>query len=327
MNLMITGGAGFIGSRFAEMLVTGYLSHQYSKIVVVDKLTYSGNSKNLELIKPYPNFFFHHVDICDYKSIEELILKYSINSIVNFAAESHVDKSIVSPVEFVRTNILGTQTLLDLTVKYSIGRFLQISTDEVYGSIESGSWEEEESIKPNSPYSASKGSADLLVLAYGKTYGINVGITRCCNNYGPRQYPEKAIPLFITNLIEGKAIPIYGTGNQIREWIHVDDHCRGILNVLENGSRNGVYNVAGMNELTNRDLAMKLLAFFDKDPAHFLKFVEDRKAHDFRYSLSGTKIFKELGFEPKIVFDEGLNSTIEWYVANESWWRPLKLIL
>jgi dTDP-glucose 4,6-dehydratase len=218
---------------------------------------------------------------------------------------------------------MGTQNLLDLAKKHGIKRYLQVSTDEVYGVIPRGSWEESEPLKPNSPYSASKAGADLLVLAYGTTYGMNVGITRCCNNYGLRQFPEKIIPLFVTNLIEGKRVPIYGDGNQVREWIHVDDHCRGIFIVLENGNPGEVYNIAGNDEFRNIEIAKKIITYFGKSYLKEIEFVADRKGHDFRYSLTGNKIRMKLGFEPKIDFQSGLIETIEWYEAHESWWRPL----
>ena len=323
MNLMITGGAGFIGSRFAELLVTQEIPNKFSSITVVDSLTYSGNLANLNSIISSPKFYFHKVDICNSTELESVMNERSIEFIVNFAAESHVDRSIESSFEFLRTNVMGTQTLLDLAHKHGIKRFIQVSTDEVYGAIPSGSWEEDEPLKPNSPYSASKAGADLLVLAYGKTHGMNVGITRCCNNYGMRQFPEKIIPLFVSNLIDGKRVPIYGDGRQIREWIHVDDHCRGVAAVLENGKKGEVYNIAGTNEFENIELARKIIAYFRKSEAETFEFVTDRKGHDIRYSLTGNKIRKELGFIPLIDFEKGLMETIEWYVAEESWWRPL----
>ena len=323
MNLMITGGAGFIGSRFAEMLVTKEIPNLYSSITVVDNLTYSGNLSNLDAVISTPEFYFHKADICNKTDIESIIEQRSINVIVNFAAESHVDRSIESAFEFLNTNVMGTQNLLDLAKKHGINRYLQVSTDEVYGSIPAGSWEEDEPLKPNSPYSASKAGADLLVLAYGKTYGMNVGITRCCNNYGLRQYPEKIIPLFVSNLIDGKRVPIYGNGNQIREWIHVDDHCRGVFAVLHNGNPGEVYNIAGTDEFQNIELARKIIAYFGKTEDEAFEFVADRKGHDIRYSLTGNKIRKYLDIEPKIDFETGLKDTIDWYVANESWWRPL----
>jgi dTDP-glucose 4,6-dehydratase len=323
MNLMITGGAGFIGSRFAEMLVTKEIPNQYSSITVVDNLTYSGNLSNLDAVISMPEFYFHKSDICNKTEIESIIEQRSINVVANFAAESHVDRSIESAFEFLNTNVMGTQNLLDLAKKHGVARYLQVSTDEVYGSIPTGSWEEDEPLKPNSPYSASKAGADLLVLAYGKTYGMNVGITRCCNNYGLRQYPEKIIPLFVSNLIDGKRVPIYGDGNQIREWIHVDDHCRGVFAVLQNGNPGEVYNIAGTDEFQNVELARKIISYFGKTEDESFEFVADRKGHDIRYSLTGNKIRKELGVEPQIDFETGLRETIDWYVANESWWRPL----
>jgi dTDP-glucose 4,6-dehydratase len=320
---MITGGAGFIGSRFAELLVSREIPNNYSSITVVDNLTYSGNLVNLDSIISTPKFYFKEADICNKADIEETLQERSIDLIVNFAAESHVDRSIESSFEFLRTNVMGTQNLLDLARKHRIGRYLQVSTDEVYGAIPVGSWEEDEPLKPNSPYSASKAGADLLVQAYGKTYGMNVGITRCCNNYGLRQFPEKIIPLFVSNLIDGKRVPIYGDGKQIREWIHVDDHCRGIAAVLENGKPGEIYNIAGTDEFENIELARKIISYFGKSQEDAFEFVSDRKGHDIRYSLTGNKIRKELGIEPKIEFETGLRETIDWYVANESWWRPL----
>lgn len=323
MNLMISGGAGFIGSRFAEMLVTQEIPNKYSSITVVDNLTYSGNLSNLDSVISTPQFYFHQVDICNQSGIEAVLLERSIDVIVNFAAESHVDRSIESSFEFLQTNVMGTQNLLDLAKKHGIKRYVQISTDEVYGAIASGSWEEDEPLKPNSPYSASKAGADLLVLAYGKTYGMNIGITRCCNNYGLRQFPEKIIPLFLSNLIDGKNVPIYGDGKQIREWIHVDDHCRAVAAVVDKGKPGEIYNIAGTDEFENIDLARKIIKYFGKNELEVFSFVADRKGHDFRYSLTGNKIREELGFVPMIDFETGLKETIDWYVANESWWRPL----
>ncbi len=320
---MITGGAGFIGSRFAELLVSQVIPNRFSSITVVDNLTYSGNLSNLDLVISTPEFYFHKVDICNQVDVEGVIRERSIDLIVNFAAESHVDRSIESSYEFLHTNVMGTQNLLDLAKKYGVERYLQVSTDEVYGAIQVGSWEEDEPLKPNSPYSASKAGADLLVLAYGKTYGLNVGITRCCNNYGLRQFPEKIIPLFVSNLIDGKRVPIYGDGNQIREWIHVDDHCRGVFAVLNNGKPGEIYNIAGTDEFRNIELARKIISYFGKSEAEAFEFVADRKGHDIRYSLTGNKSRTELGVEPQIDFETGLRKTIEWYVANESWWRPL----
>jgi dTDP-glucose 4,6-dehydratase len=324
MNLLITGGAGFIGSRFAELLLQQEIPNNYSTITVVDKLTYSGNLSNLDSVISHPQFYFHVADICNLSEMEAVIRDRKIDFVANFAAESHVDRSIESSYEFLNTNVMGTQNLLDLARKYKVKRFLQISTDEVYGSIPAGSWEEDEPLKPNSPYSASKAGGDLLVLAYGRTHGMNIGITRCCNNYGPRQYPEKIIPLFISNLIAGKKVPIYGDGNQVREWIHVDDHCRGIATVLESGQPGEIYNLAGTDEIKNIDLARQIVTYFGKTEDETFSFVEDRKGHDFRYSLSGDKARTKLEFKPVIPFDSGLKQTIDWYLNNTSWRRDLK---
>jgi dTDP-glucose 4,6-dehydratase len=323
MNLLITGGAGFIGSRFAEMLMAGSIPNPYPSITVVDKLTYSGNLANLDTIITSPGFKFIEADICDRATMEEVFHKGGIQVVANFAAESHVDRSIESSFEFLRTNVMGTQNLLDISRKFGVKRYLQISTDEVYGAIPQGSWEEDEPLQPNSPYSASKAGADLLVLAYGKTHGMNIGITRCCNNYGMRQFPEKLIPLFVSNLIDGKQVPIYGNGKQIREWIHVDDHCRAVAKVLEEGHPGEIYNIAGTEELENIEVARRIVGHFDKSEEDAFVFVPDRKGHDVRYSLTGNKAKRELGIEPNIDFENGLADTINWYIENEKWWRPL----
>ncbi len=323
MNLLITGGAGFIGSRFAEMLVTGSIPHSYSSITVVDKLTYSGNLANLNAVISAPGFKFIEADICDRETMEDIFRNSEIEVVANFAAESHVDRSIESSFEFFHTNVMGTQNLLDLSRKFGINRYLQVSTDEVYGAIPEGSWDEDEPLQPNSPYSASKAGADLLVLAYGKTHGMNIGITRCCNNYGMRQFPEKLIPLFVSNLIDGKQVPIYGNGKQIREWIHVDDHCRAVATVIENGQAGEIYNVAGTDELENIEVARMIIAHFGKSEVETFEFVTDRKGHDIRYSLTGDKARADLGIQPRIDFDTGLKDTINWYIENEEWWRPL----
>jgi dTDP-glucose 4,6-dehydratase len=323
MNLLITGGAGFIGSRFAEMLVTGWIPNSYSSITVVDKLTYSGNLSNLDHIISSPKLSFIEADICDSQAMNQIFGDSKIEVVANFAAESHVDRSIESSFEFLQTNVMGTQNLLDVSRKFGVNRYLQISTDEVYGEIAQGSWDEDEPLKPNSPYSASKAGGDLLVLAYGKTHGINIGVTRCCNNYGLRQFPEKLIPLFVSNLIDGKQVPIYGDGKQIREWIHVDDHCRAVATVLEKGLPGEIYNISGTDELENLEVARRIIAYFGVTESEAFNFVPDRKGHDMRYSLTGNKARTELEIEPKIDFDAGLTDTIEWYVSNEKWWRPL----
>ena len=323
MNVLITGGAGFIGSRFAEMLVNEEIVNPFKKIVVVDKLTYSGNKSNLDGIITHPSFAFEQIDICDERAVSTVMSKYQITHIVNFAAESHVDRSIESSKAFYETNVMGTLNLLDQARTSGVTRFVQVSTDEVYGSIVEGSWEEDQPLDPSSPYSASKAAADFLVLAYFKTHKMNVGITRCSNNYGIRQFPEKVIPRFITNLLDGRKIPIYGQGLQVREWIHVDDHCRGIYLVLEKGNPGDIYNIGGEVEMPNIELARRLISEFGLNENEVFEFVEDRKGHDFRYSLTGNKIKKELGFKSLTNFDEEIVKLIEWYKENRSWWEPL----
>ena len=323
MNVLITGGAGFIGSRFAEMLVNEEIVNPFQAIVVVDKLTYSGNKANLAGILENPKFIFEEADICDSESISHIIAKHGITHVVNFAAESHVDRSIESSRAFYETNVMGTLNLLDLSRTASVTRFVQVSTDEVYGSIVEGSWEEDQPLDPSSPYSASKAAADMMIMAYFKTHKMNVGITRCSNNYGIRQFPEKVIPRFITNLLDGKKIPIYGQGLQVREWIHVDDHCRGIYLVLEKGTPGDVYNIGGEIEMPNIELARRLIHEFGLDESEVFEFVPDRKGHDFRYSLTGNKIKKELGFKSLTNFDEEIIKLINWYKENRSWWEPL----
>jgi dTDP-glucose 4,6-dehydratase len=323
MNVLVTGGAGFIGSRFAEMLVNNEIINPFHSIVVVDKLTYSGNKANLDGIKDNPKFAFEKADICDEAAINGILKKHAITHIVNFAAESHVDRSISSSQAFYETNVMGTRNLLDLARQHGVSRFIQVSTDEVYGSIAEGSWEETQPLDPSSPYSASKAAADLMVRAYFKTYGMNIGITRCSNNYGLRQFPEKVIPRFVTNLLDGKKVPIYGEGAQVREWIHVDDHCRGIYLVLQKGKPGDVYNIAGEVEMPNIDLARRLVNEFGQSEAESFEFVEDRKGHDFRYSLTGNKIKSELGFKSESNFDVEIPKLVNWYRDNRSWWEPL----
>jgi dTDP-glucose 4,6-dehydratase len=323
MNVLITGGAGFIGSRFAEMLVNEEIVNPFSSIIVLDKLTYSGNKANLDGIMASPRFQFEEADICDELAIKDILIKHNITHIVNFAAESHVDRSIESSKAFYETNVMGTRNLLDLARANSIVRFVQVSTDEVYGSIEDGSWEEDQPLDPSSPYSSSKAGADLMVSAYFKTHNMNVGITRCSNNYGLRQFPEKVIPRFITNLIQGKKIPIYGEGLQVREWIHVDDHCRGIYLVLEKGKPGEIFNIGGEVEMPNIELARRLIREFNLKEEDVFEFVEDRKGHDFRYSLTGNKIKRELGFRSQTNFDDEIVKLIQWYKENQSWWEPL----
>ena len=321
MRVLVTGGAGFIGSNFVRMVARGELQ-DISTVQVLDKLTYAGVKENLKDVGRIPRYAFIQGDICDPKQVSPLINE--IDAVINFAAESHVDRSIVGAADFVQTNVVGVQVILD-AIKASGRpiRFLQISTDEVYGSIEDGSWTEEWPIQPNSPYSASKASGDLLARSYNRTHGMDVVITRCSNNYGTHHFPEKLIPLFITNLIEGKKVPVYGTGENVRDWLHVDDHCRGIYQVLMNGRSGEVYNIGGGRELTNNEITRLILDAMGADESS-IQYVEDRKGHDLRYSVDWTKINRELGYEPQVKFEDGLRDTIQWYRDNEAWWKPLK---
>ena len=319
MRILVTGGAGFIGSNFVRRIVDGTLSG-ITSVTVFDKLTYAGTLTNLNGL-PQDGFEFIEGDICD----QDLTLKLakSHDAIINFAAESHVDRSISGSRDFINTNVLGTQTLLDAVRYGSVSTFVQVSTDEVYGSIEEGSWPETDPLMPNSPYAASKASADLVTRSYFRTYGLDVRVTRCSNNYGPRQFPEKVIPLFVTNLIDGLKVPIYGSGSNVRDWLHVDDHCRGIQAVLIRGKAGEIYNIGGGTELSNAELTRKLLHIMDEDETR-IEYVEDRLGHDQRYSVDITKISRELGYKPLVNLDVGLRETVEWYQENEQWWRPLK---
>ena len=321
LRLLVTGAAGFIGSNFIRMIASGNLKG-ISSVRVLDKLTYAGLKGNLDIGKTLPDYDFIHGDISDPKVVSHSLKE--VNAVINFAAESHVDRSILGAADFVQTNIVGVQVLLD-AIKASGRqiRFLQVSTDEVYGSIEEGSWTEEWPLQPNSPYSASKASGELLARSYNRTHGMDVVITRCSNNYGTHHFPEKLIPLFITNLIEGKKVPVYGTGENVRDWLHVDDHCRGIYSVLMNGTSGEVYNIGGGRELTNNEITSLILEAMGADESS-IEYVEDRKGHDLRYSVDWTKINRELGYEPQVKFEDGLRETIQWYRDNEAWWKPLK---
>lgn len=318
MRLLVTGGAGFIGSNYIRMLVNGELKG-ISKIIVLDKLTYSGNKQNL-IDLDSSSYEFIQGDICDTDLISKL--SKQVDAIVNFAAESHVDRSIDSSREFIQTNVFGAHTLLESARKNNLSTFLQVSTDEVYGSISEGSWDEDFPLQPNSPYAASKASADLISQAYHRTYGMDVRITRCSNNYGPYQYPEKVIPLFITNLIEGKKVPLYGQGLNIRDWLHVTDHCRGIHLVLTKGKSGDVFNIGGGRELSNIELTRIILQAIGASEES-IERVTDRLGHDFRYSLSIEKITKQLGYKPVVDFESGISQTIKWYKSNQEWWKPL----
>jgi dTDP-glucose 4,6-dehydratase len=320
MHLLVTGGCGFIGSNFVRLILA---ERPEWRVTNIDKLTYAGNRANLADLESNPNYRFVHADICDKAAMNEVFATRP-DAVVHFAAESHVDRSITGPEIFVITNVLGTQNLLENARQSGIGRFLHVSTDEVYGSLgATGLFTETTPYAPNSPYSASKAGSDLLVRAYHHTFGMDTVITNCSNNYGPYQYPEKLIPLLITNLVDGLQIPIYGDGLNVRDWLHVEDHCRGILLALEQGRAGETYNIGGRNERTNIEIARGILKLMGKDDAS-IRYVEDRLGHDKRYAIDADKIRSELGWEPRHTFDTGLPATVEWYRANEAWWRPLK---
>ncbi|MFE0517039.1 dTDP-glucose 4,6-dehydratase [Streptomyces sp. NPDC058964] len=318
MRVLVTGGAGFIGSQYVRRRLD---SDPSARVTVLDRLTYSGVEENLAPVAGHPGYAFLHGDICDPDVVDQAMAGQ--DAVVHFAAESHVDRSIDGAGPFVRSNVMGTQVLLDAAHRHGVGRFVHVSTDEVYGSIGEGSWTEGWPLAPNSPYSASKAGSDLLALAYHRTHGLDVVITRCSNNYGPYQFPEKVIPLFITNLIDGKTVPLYGDGRNIRDWVHVFDHCRGIDLVLHGGRAGEVYNIGGGTELSNHKLTGLLLdavgAGWDR-----VEYVADRKGHDLRYSLDDSKIREHLGYVPQVSFTEGLAATVAWYRAHRSWWEPLK---
>ena len=324
MRILITGGAGFIGSNFARMIADGRLVG-YSEITILDKLTYAGVRSNLDSVVDSSNFKFVHADICDSDIVGTLL--HNVDAVINFAAETHVDRSITNSNAFVHSNIVGVQVLLDEIKKQQHHiRFVQVSTDEVYGSIKEGAWTENSSVNPNSPYSATKAGGEMLAGAYHKTFGVDVRITRCSNNYGTNHFPEKLIPLFITNLLQGKKVPLYGSGENIRDWLHVDDHCRGIHLVLWSGKAGEIYNIGGGRELSNIEITKIILDLMQKDES-YIEYVEDRKGHDFRYSIDCSKITRELGYQPQIQFEHGLKNTIKWYQQNELWWSPLKAII
>ena len=319
MKLLITGGAGFIGSNYLRQIVSGELSG-ISEITVVDKLTYAGNLENFESLSG-DSFNFVEADICDFDLMNKLVASH--DAIVNFAAESHVDRSISSVENFVATNISGTANLLTLANNHSLSKFVQISTDEVYGSIEQGSWSETEPLLPNSPYSATKASADLMCRSFFKTYGLNVSITRASNNYGPSQYPEKLIPLAITNLLLGESVPIYGAGLNIRDWIFVKDHCKAIHQVLFEGSAGEIYNIGGGQELSNIHIVKQIMEILGVSDTR-IEFVADRLGHDWRYSVDTRKIENNLGFQTEVSLESGLRETISWYETNRDFWLPLR---
>jgi dTDP-glucose 4,6-dehydratase len=322
VRILVTGGAGFIGSEYVRMLLAGGGPELApSAVTVLDKLTYSGNLTNLDPVRDDPRLRFVQGDICDPRIVDEVVAGHDV--VVHFAAESHVDRSISGAAPFVTTNVLGTQTLLDAALRHGTGRFVHVSTDEVYGSIAEGSWTETWPLSPNSPYSAAKAGSDLLALAYHRTHGMDVVLTRCSNNYGPYQFPEKVIPLFVTNLLDGGTVPLYGDGGNVRDWLHVHDHCVGIALVQDKGRPGEVYHIGGGTELTNRELTARLVQACGADWDRVVP-VTDRKGHDRRYSLNITKISEELGYAPSIGLDRGLAETVAWYRDNRAWWEPLK---
>jgi dTDP-glucose 4,6-dehydratase len=322
MKLLVTGGAGFIGSNFVRMALTDkFPDFNVEQLTVLDLLTYAGDEENLKPVSSDKRYRFVKGDIRDLELAKKLM--QDADQVVHFAAESHVDRSIEGGSEFVSTNVMGTQVLLDAAKSSNIKRFVHVSTDEVYGSISEGSWPEDHPLLPNSPYSASKAGSDLLVRAYNRTHRLDTVITRCSNNYGQYQFPEKVMPLFITNIIEGKKVPLYGNGLNVRDWLHVDDHCRGIALALTKGRAGEVYNIGGGTELTNVELTHKILKAMGVGE-EFIQPVEDRKGHDLRYSVDISKINKELGYSPQVNFEEGLEQTINWYKNNEAWWKKHK---
>ncbi|MED4884123.1 dTDP-glucose 4,6-dehydratase [Bacillus smithii] len=321
MNILITGGAGFIGSNFVRYILEKYPNY---KVVNYDLLTYAGNLENLKEVENHPNYTFVKGNINNRELVDYLVKTHEIDVIVNFAAESHVDRSITDPSIFLKTNVLGTQALLDVAKANNIKKYIQISTDEVYGTLgETGYFTEETPLAPNSPYSASKASADLMVRAYHETYGLNVNITRCSNNYGPYHFPEKLIPLMITNALEGKELPIYGDGKNIRDWLHVKDHCAAIDLVIHKGKPGEVYNIGGHNERTNNEIVHFIVEKLgvSKD---LIKYVSDRPGHDRRYAIDPTKIMTELGWKPQYTFETGIVETIQWYIDHQDWWKNIK---
>ncbi|WCM60837.1 dTDP-glucose 4,6-dehydratase [Paenibacillus polymyxa] len=320
MKLLVTGGAGFIGSNFVLYMLK---HHPDYEIVNIDALTYAGNLENLKSIENNPKHSFIKVDITDAKAIDQL-MQQGIDVVVNFAAESHVDRSILEPEVFVKTNVLGTQVLLDAAKKYNVTKFVQVSTDEVYGSLgETGLFTEETPLQPNSPYSASKAGGDLLVRAYHETFGLPVNITRCSNNYGPYQFPEKLIPLMISRALSDQQLPVYGDGLNIRDWLYVEDHCSAIDLVIHQGKLGEVYNIGGNNERTNVHIVKTVLEELGK-PESLISYVQDRPGHDRRYGIDPTKTMNELGWKPKHSFETGIKETIRWYLDNEEWWTRIQ---
>ena len=322
-NILVTGGAGFIGSNFIYYMLK---KHPDYRIVCIDSLTYAGNLSTLKEAMENENFRFVKADITDRQAVDALFSEENFTAVVNFAAESHVDRSIESPEVFLRTNILGTQVLMDMAIKYGNIRYHQVSTDEVYGDLPLDRpdlfFTEETPIHTSSPYSASKASADLLVMAYYRTYGLPVTISRCSNNYGPFHFPEKLIPLMIINALHGKSLPVYGDGLNVRDWLYVEDHCKAIDMIIHSGRIGEVYNIGGHNERANIDVVKTIIKMLGKDES-LIKYVKDRPGHDMRYAIDPTKIKNELGWYPETTFEEGIKKTVEWYLQNEDWWQEI----
>ncbi|MBG97991.1 dTDP-glucose 4,6-dehydratase [bacterium] len=318
-NVLITGGCGFIGSAFLRKFVPKYKNTNF---INLDLLTYAGNKKNVEKIKKFNNYRFIHGDIRDKKKLKKIFK--NIDSVIHFAAESHVDRSIDNSDEFIKTNILGTHCLLEESKRNNVAKFIAISTDEVYGSLSESdkASTENDKLQPRSPYSASKASSDLLCLSYHETFGMHVCITRCSNNYGPYQYPEKLIPVLIKKILNNEKVPIYGDGKNIRDWIHVDDHVEAIEKIWQNGSAGEIYNIGGDSPKRNLEIAKKVLYLLEKDEKN-IQFVKDRPGHDWRYEVNDKKIKTNLGWKPKIDFLQGIEDTVKWYIENQDWWKPL----
>ena len=323
MQVFVTGGAGFIGSHFVRSLLTDtYPYFAGAKVTVFDKLTYAGNLANLAPVADSPRYTFVQGDICSAADLDAALPGHDV--VLNFAAESHVDRSIGAARDFVMTNVLGAQQVFEASLRHDVGRVVHISTDEVYGSINEGSWREDHILEPNSPYSAAKAGSDLIARAYAVTYGLNLSITRCSNNYGPYHFPEKVIPLFVTNLLDGLSVPLYGAGDNVRDWLFVDDHCRALALVAEKGARGEIYNIGGGRELSNRELTELLLEATGRDWSLVENIIDPRGAgHDLRYSVDYGKV-AELGYAPQMPFERGLAQTVAWFRDNRAWWEPLK---